>query len=167
MSIRVIISWVVTVSLMGMIASAMAHRAPGSLTNIKWNETSKRTEFVHRLHVHDAEVGVSASLGMSGLSVGKIEDRAHIALYVEEHFQVRSGDRSLPLELVGAELSGDFILVYQEYPGRLPETVLIRDNILRDAFPRQVNQVNIEDSGAIHSLVYSEDVDWLAYSFVE
>lgn len=148
-----------------MASSAMAHRAPGSLTTIKWNEASGRTEVIHRIHIHDAEVGVSSSLGITGLSVGDMEGRAHIAIYVEDHFHITKDERTLTLELVGAELSGNYILVYQEHIGHLPQSIVIQNSILRDAFPTQVNQVNIEDNGVVQSLLFSADVDRLNYQF--
>ena len=164
---RTALSCLVAISLVLMIPSSMAHRAPGCLTTIKWNDASRRTEIIHRLHIHDAEVGVSASRGIAGLSVGDTEGRAHIALYVEEHFHIISDDDPLPLELVGAEISGNDILVYQEYPKPLPQDILIQNSILRDAFPKQVNRVNIEDAAGVQSLLFSQSVDKLSYRSVD
>jgi len=155
------------IAVLGISSSSFAHRTPGSLTTIRWNEASGRTEIVHRLHTHDAELGVGSSLDIPDLSVEEIEGRAHIALYVEEHFQIKSNGVEFQLELVGAELSGNYILVYQESPGRLAQNILIRDDILREAFPAQLNQVNIEDGDTVHSLVFTQDDGWLSYEFLE
>lgn len=155
------------IMLLVMCAPVFAHRAPGSLTTIKWNDVSGTTEIVHRLHSHDAELGVGAHLEIAGLSVEGIEGRAQIALYVEAHFGIRSqSGEAVQLELVGAELSGDYLLVYQEAAGRLTGNILIRDDILRDAFPAQLNQVNIEDGETVHSLVFTKASGWLSYTFV-
>ena len=143
----------------------MAHRAPGSLTTIKWNEESARTEVIHRLHTHDAELGVGKLGDIPDLSVIDVEGRAHIALYVEKHFHIKSSEKALPLELIGAELSGDYILIYQELPDRLPQSILIHDSILLETFPTQINQVNIEDGDTVHSLVFATGTGWLSYSF--
>jgi len=156
---------IVAVMLMGWVSSVMAHRAPGSLTTIKWNEESGRTEVIHRLHTHDAELGVGEFRDIPDLSVEDVEGRAHIALYVEKHFHIKSDEKALPLELVGAELSGNYILVYQEFPDRLPQSILIHDSILRETFPTQMNQVNIEDGDTVHSLVFTTDTGWLNYDF--
>ncbi|MCP4047992.1 MAG: hypothetical protein GY732_18615 [Gammaproteobacteria bacterium] len=156
---------IVVFTLMGMVSSVMAHRAPGSLTTIKWNEASGRTEIIHQLHIHDAESGVGTSLNMTGLSVEDAEGRAHIAIYVEEHFYIKMGEKKLQLELIGAELSGNFILIYQEFPDRLTQNILIHNSILRDMFPTQTNQVNIEDGDKVYSLIFSKDVGWLSYEF--
>lgn len=142
-----------------------AHRAPGSLSSIEWNEATGRTEIVHRLHSHDAELGVGEVLRLPRLTVQTIEGRAHIALYAEERFRIEDESGALPLELVGAELAGDYLLVYQEWTGRLPARIRLRDDLLRDVFPEQVNQVNIDDAGSVRTLVFSGDIEWLGFEF--
>jgi hypothetical protein len=146
-------------------SSALAHREPESLTTIKWNGASGRTEIVHRLHAHDAELGVGRSLGLPALSVSDLEGRAHIALYVEAHFHIRSNGQPLKLDLLGAERSGDHVFVYQETSARLPASIEVYDDILRGAFPRQVNQVIIEDGDAEYRLMFTPDDGWLGYEF--
>lgn len=147
--------------------STPAHRAPGSLTTVEWNEQTGRTEIVHRLHSHDAELGVGELLDQPGLSVLSLEGRATIALYVEERFAILGEGRRLPLDLVGAELVADFLLVYQEWPDRLPTAVKVRNDILRDAFPAQVNEVNLAHRGVVRTLKFSGDDTWRDFEFVE
>ena len=89
-----------------------------------------------------------------------------MALYVEEQFAMAdqtSGkpDRLLQLNLVGAEADGEFMLVYQEFTGKLPGKLAIRNEILRDAFPAQVNQVNLSIGQQIKSLTFSGKDRWL------
>lgn len=151
--------------LMAIAFTSAAHREPGSLTTIAWNETAGKTEIIHRLHAHDAELGIGTVLNMPDLSVLDLEGRANIALYVEERFHIGSGNVELALDLIGAELAGDHILIYQEHTGRLPAKIRIRDDILRDAYPAQINQVNIKDGNTTHSLVFAGDDQWRAYNF--
>jgi hypothetical protein len=63
--------------------------------------------------------------------------------------------------LIGAELDGDFVLVYQEYSGDLPADIAVRDEILRDVFPLQVNHVNIATDSQVRSLTFSQNDAWL------
>lgn len=142
------------------VAAAHGHRAPGSLSTIEFNATTGNTEIVHRLHSHDAELGVSTVTEVNGLSVLDLEGRARIALYVEERFRIETDAGPLPLSLIGAELAGDYLLVYQEFTGRLPEAVRLRDDILRDAFPEQINQVNIDTDGVVRSVMFANDDGW-------
>ena len=146
-------------------ATAVGHRAPGSLTTVEWNPQTGRTEIVHRLHSHDAELGVGTILGLPTLSVLSIEGRAHIALYVEERFSITTNDDVLPLDLVGAEVAADYLLIYQEWQGPLPQRVQVRDDILRDVFPAQINQVNLQDGERVRSLVFAGDDTWHPFEF--
>lgn len=144
---------------------AFAHREPGSLTTIKWNQASEITEITHRLHSHDAELGIGDTLGLPGLSALDLAGRAHIALYVEENFHIAGFDGDIELTLIGAELVGDHVLVYQEHRGRLPAQIRIQDGILRDVYPEQVNLVNIEDRDTTRSLTFADDDTWHVYHF--
>jgi len=147
-------------------ATADAHRMPGSLSTVKVNERTGSVEVIHRLHNHDAELGVKMVMKDSDLSLEQLIGRAHLALYVESHFLVApvvdgEAGEPLELELIGAELDGEFILVYQEFRGALPAEIAVRDDILRDVFPEQVNQVNISTGGRVHSLTFQDDDTWL------
>lgn len=144
---------------------AAAHRAPGSLSTIDFNAHSGMLEVVHRLHLHDAEIGVATVLNDPSLSLSQLESRARVALYVEERFQIMSGNAVLGLRLVGAEISGDYLMVYQERNGPLPAVVRVRDDILRDAFQGQINQVNIADGSTVRTLTFSADEVWHTFEF--
>ena len=146
-------------------ALAFAHRMPGSISTVKRSASGDVIEIIHRLHSHDAELGVAAVLGKGNISLEDLVGRAQLALYVEERFRIadfvdgRVGDR-LALELIGAELDGEFVLVYQEFAGDLPARLAIRDDILRDVFPEQVNHVNVALGGEVRSVTFSGDDEW-------
>lgn len=155
------------VALAGLLAAAgaLAHRLPESLTSIGWNPDTERTEIVHRLHGHDAELAVSRALGEPGLRLAEMEGRAKLALYVERRFVIAplvegQPGEPLALELVGVELDGQWVLVYQEYPGRLHQPLALRDDILRDAFADQVNQVNLALADGLHTLYFRGEDSW-------
>ena len=147
-------------------AFADAHRMPGSLSTIKTNAETGIIEIIHRLHIHDAELGMVVLTGERDLTLDQLAGRARLALYVEEQFSIAPvvdgeiGSR-LPLELIGAELDGEFVLVYQQYDGILPTDIAISDNILSDVFPGQINHVNVATGDEIRSLTFSEDAGWL------
>lgn len=146
-------------------ANSTAHRMPGSLTTIKTNPGTGNVEVIHRLHSHDAELGILMASGDRSLTLDRLEGRAHLALYVETRFRlakVRDSqiEAPLPLELVGVELDGEFVLVYQQLAGDLPHVLAVQNDILRDVFPEQVNLVNIAVAGEVHSLVFREDDKW-------
>ncbi len=147
-------------------AVSVADRQPGSLSTIKTSPTTGNVEIIHRLHTHDAELGIITALGDRGLTLDKLDGRAQLALYVERRFvvaELMDDDIGAPLafELIGAELDGEFVLVYQEYEDELPARIAIRNEILRDVFPEQVNHVNIATTGSVRSLTFSGDDEWL------
>ncbi len=145
---------------------AQADRQPLGLTTIKRSPTSGAVEIIHRLHNLDAELGLNVVLGERVVSLDTLEGRARFALYVESRFTVATTDGGavgapLALELIGAELDGQYILVYQEFTGDFPGSVAIRNDVLRDVFPEQVNQVNIAVDGDVRTLTFRDDDGWL------
>lgn len=156
-------TWLAFAALLGGMLPAAAHRAPGSLSTISFNPQTGMTEVVHRLHLHDAELGVAAVLDDASLSLSRLESRARVALYVEERFRLQAGGAELALNTIGAEISGDYLFVYQERRGELPGRYAVRDDILRDAFEGQVNQVNIDTNGVVRTLTFTGDDRWVAF----
>lgn len=146
-------------------ALSFADRQPGSLSTIKKNPSSGNIEIIHRLHNHDAELGVMAAVGDRTLTLDQLAGRAQLALYVEERFLMARLDGEnvgapLALRLIGAEVDGEFVLVYQEFTDELPARFAVRNDILRDVFPEQINHVNIAMSGEVQSLTFRGDDDW-------
>jgi hypothetical protein len=143
-------------------ASTSAHRSKAALTTIERNPVSGRIEIVHSLHWHDAELGLAQSTGIARLSLTTVESQARLALYVEERFDLADARTSqvLPLELVGAELSGDYVMIYQELAADLPGGLAVRHDVLRDVFPEQVNQVNLLQGSEVRSLVFTGQDTW-------
>ena len=146
-------------------ALSFAHRMPGSISTVKRSASGDTIEIIHRLHTHDAELGVAASLGKRNTSLETLVDRAQLALYVEKRFHIAEYSngkigKKLPLELIGAEMDGEFVLVYQEFTGDLPAEIAIRDDILRDVFPGQVNHVNVATGGEVRSVTFSGADEW-------
>ncbi|OYQ31700.1 hypothetical protein CHU95_21430 [Niveispirillum lacus] len=132
--------------LMGFARTANAHRAKAALTLVTWNKAAGLLEIDHALHAHDAEVALSRTGGVGAPDLSRLEDQARLALYVEARFALTLPDGlTLPLKILGAELLGDNIHVYQEVPlTALPARLLVRNMILRDIFPTQINQVNVD-----------------------
>ena len=136
----------------------MAHRLPEALTTIELNENTDKIEIVHHLHAHDVERALSEILNDSQWSLDTLEARAQLALYVEKHFQIidRSNGKPVELKLVGAELDGDEILVFQETESPFPSSLDMRHDALREIIPEQVNTLNILIGSQVHTLVFAK-----------
>jgi len=144
---------------------ASAHRLPESLTTVDWNPASGTLEIIHRLHSHDAELALAQLLEEPGISLLDLRGRAQLALYVEKRFHMalledgRLGTL-LALTMVGVELQGDTVLIYQEFEGALPGPMALRNDVLRDVYPDQVNQVNIDLGAGVRTLFFRGEDSW-------
>lgn len=155
-------------NLLGLIAVLLlpvgshAHRMPEGLTTLSYNSDTGNTEIIHRLHVHDAELGLAENLQNPQFTLGTLEAQARLALYVEQRFRIlnKATGEPLTLTLVGAELQGDYAIVFQEFPGSLPYWIAMRNDILRDIFPDQVNKVNVTIGSQLRTLMFSGKDVW-------
>lgn len=140
----------------------LAHRVPEGLTTIELNENTETIEIVHRLHNHDVELALSEILNDPRWSLDTLEARAQLALYVEKRFQIinRSNEKLVELKLIGAELEGDEILVFQEAVNPLPKSLAMRHDALREIIPEQVNTVNILLGSQTRTLVFEKQDKW-------
>ncbi|MFV3130325.1 DUF6702 family protein [Niveispirillum sp. KHB5.9] len=128
---------------------AFAHRARSALTLVTWNKAAGLLEIDHSLHGHDAEMALDQIEHVAGPDLSLLEHRARLALYVEARFALSvPGAGPLALKLLGAEQEGDNVHLYQEIALPAPPARLgVRNNILRDLFAVQINQVNFDMSG--------------------
>lgn len=154
-----IVFWVLAFSVA---TGVSAHRQPEATTTISFNTNTGFTEIVHRLHVHDVEPNLDFILEEGGHTLETLEGRARLALYVGSKFSIRTSELSEPVELtlLGAELRGSSVYVYQEYEARLPEVIFARNDVLREVFENQVNIVTFVNGSEQRSLVFSDDDEW-------
>ncbi|MEM1435760.1 MAG: DUF6702 family protein [Pseudomonadota bacterium] len=146
---------------------ADAHRQPSCLSTLTWDPAAQRLEIVHRLHVHDVERALEPLFGEAGLRIVDLEPRARFALYLEQHFGLRSALEPtvvIPLALVGAELDGSQLLVFQEYTGPLPTSLEARSDVLRALVPEQRNQLLVRTPQQTRRFEFADDVIWQAFS---
>ncbi|MEM8935722.1 MAG: DUF6702 family protein [Pseudomonadota bacterium] len=127
------------------VAPAHAHRQHATLTSIDWNERARVIEVIHRFHAHDVIDGLITLGLIETPSMQSIRAQARFALYVEETFLLENaaGD-ALALDMVGVEMDGDYILVYQEAPLTAPPSVLsVQCGFFHDVFDDQTSYVNM------------------------
>lgn len=128
---------------------AWAHRAKAALTLVRWNARTGSLEVEHRLHAHDAELALNQRAGVATPDLSQTKDRARLALYVEPRFALSDLEgQPVPLTLIGAELEADYVHIYQEAVLPVaPAGFGVRNDILRDVFRTQLNQVNFDMRG--------------------
>lgn len=92
-------------------SGSQAHRSHFGWTDIRERDGVLQIE--HRFHEHDV-VRLLTRLGETESDVTSTRNQARFALYVEQHFSLQVNSKSVELELVGAELSGAYVFVYQQ-----------------------------------------------------
>mgnify|MGYP003700807461 FL=1 len=146
---------------------AQAHQLKAAISTVLFNERTGDIEVMHRFYSHDAEHAVGLITGGAADLVGDVTDRMRFAVYVHEHFRLTGiGAAVAPLELVGAELDGDYLWVYERAPQPAGLAGLaMRFDALRELWPSQVNTVNVERDGRVRTLVFDADDTVLRLEF--
>jgi len=132
-----------------------AHDAPRVETVVKLS-ASGELDVTHTLQLSAAQrllykAGVIDKNDMSGLRA-----RAQAALYSSKRFELKADDETIPLTILGAEVGGGHLYIYQTGTlSALPETWSARNSILRDLSPRFDNVVNVPTPDGIRSIVFS------------
>lgn len=127
-------------------ATLLAHQQQESDTSLRFNPRSGNLEIVHRFYAHDAEHAVRHILGKEADLFKSAQTRGQFAAYVHNHFGLKNADggRVQP-ELLGEEIEGKFIWVYQEIPGMTVEAVgEVKATFFFDIWPRYQNVVALD-----------------------
>ena len=134
---------------------AFAHDAARVETEVKLSQ-SGNLDVTHVLQLSAAQrllfkAGVIEKNDMTGLRA-----RAQAALYSSERFELKADGDTIPLDILGAEVTGGHLYIYQTGTlEALPETWSAKNLILRDLSPRFDNVINVPTKDGIRTLVFS------------
>lgn len=161
-------------------APAHAHQMKSAISKVLFNPRTGNLEVMHRFYLHDAEHAVKHLQHKKADLVNDAASRQQFAEYVAQHFQLSVIESLAPLNttasvttaapatngphgvkpakllklsLLGAELDGRFVWVYQEtpLPVQLPLEqelqLAVQHDSLMELWPSQVNAVNFEGAG--------------------
>jgi len=132
-----------------------AHDAPRVETEVKLSTTGE-VDVTHTLQLSAAQrllfkAGVIEKNDMTGLRA-----RAQAALYSSERFELKADNETVPLDILGAEVAGGHLYIYQTGTlSTLPTHWSARNSILRDLSPRFDNVVNVPTAEGIRTIVFS------------
>ena len=147
--------------------NALAHQQKAAETTVLFNKRSGQIEIMHRFYLHDTEHAVQSLFDKHADILDSKKTQQQFAEYVAKQFLVQNlAGQALPLTNVGFEVEGKFFWVYQETT--TPKTidgVKLYNGSLRDLWPTQINMVNIEGKGAVRTLYFSDNKDWLIAKF--
>ena len=142
--------------LIAMSAAAHAHRFHTGLTDISYNARTRSTEIVHTYMAHDIEA-LLMNLYQRQFDLGDPEDQEVLRKYVEQRFAIKGADgKPLNLRWIGMTIDAQSVVIYQEVEQTpVSQAALIRQGVLIDFLPDQVNTVNLNESGTVHSLTFT------------
>ena len=135
---------------------ALAHQQKVTISTLAHNPRSGMLEVVHSIPLHDAEHALRAQGIRAPDIINDLESRRAFARYVAARFSVEAGDAPVALTLLGTEIEGGRLIVYQEAksPGRGSE-LLVRSQILSDVWARQENRVNLGTGTQVDTLIFA------------
>jgi len=135
-----------------------AHREQTILTTMECNERTGLAEIIHRTFAHDVEHTLGNRLQVLG-GLDNLEARARVSLEFSNSFTLwnEQGEK-IPLQLVGAELDGEFFYIYQEAGcDILLGPLNVRHEMMRNYWPDMTNQLNIYYPSGTRSLVFDNN----------
>jgi len=147
--------WFAVFLMLVLAAPGAAHQQKAAITSVEHNPRTGFIEVVHTIPLHDAEHALRHQ-GKKGADItGDVESRRAFARYVAERFSILVGNKNLALTLLGTEIVGNRLLVYQEGPSPgLGAELTIRSQVLTDIWLRQVNSVNVGRGTSPETLVF-------------
>jgi hypothetical protein len=135
--------------------AAGAHRFHFGMTDISYNARTRSTEIVHAYTAHDIEA-LLLNLHGRQFDLSEPQDQAVLRKYLDSQFWLIGADgKRLPVKWVGMTIDAQSVTIYQELEqSPLSRTAVIHQGVLVDLLPEQVNTVNINEGGAVHSLTF-------------
>jgi len=140
--------------LAGLAPLGAAHQLKEALTTIEVNARTGLVEVIHRFWLHDAEHALGSLGGLTGDLRREPPLQEAFARYVARQFVLADANREpLDVELLGVELEGSFIWVYQELDAeRFGDIAWVGHGTMQEVWRDQLNQVNVKRPSGTRSL---------------
>ena len=133
----------------------LAHQQKITLSSIAHNEKTGLLEVEHRVPLHDAEHALQAQGVRAPDIINDLESRRTVARYIVSRFWVSHAGEPVEFTLLGTEIDGGRLVVYQQAPSPGPGAQLsIRSQILSDVWLRQENRVNLGVGTEVETLIF-------------
>lgn len=142
--------------LMVLMPSALAHRYFVGLTEISVNQRNQHTEIIHQFTAHDIEAAIALEQNIK-FDIGHSQYEQKIQQYFAKNFKIQFKNQKIALSWIGLELVGDQLVIYQEADQLSDfQAVSIVNQVLLQAFDKQVNTLNYNDGKHHGSLVFTQ-----------
>jgi hypothetical protein len=139
----------------GAAVPALAHRLERTESEIRITPDGA-ISVIHVYHLQDAQSALFQAGIIAQPDLSPLRARAKLALYTQDHFTVAADGVPAKLDIIGAEIEGDKVYVYQD--GVITDGALSVDaRMLRDLIKAQSNSVNIVRGGKTLTLDFKGD----------
>lgn len=148
--------------LCGFALSSAAHRYFFGLTDLSVNPKTHNIEVIHQLTAHDIDNAIAEQQQIH-FSPEHPKYEQLIQNYVEAHFKLiniqNDKEHKIRLNWIGLEIAKGNIYIYQEANfENFLSGLVVKNDLLVDTYPKQVNTVNYKDGTITGSLTFSADI---------
>lgn len=140
-----------------LVPHAAAHRGHDAMSVVTLADNGAIT-VSHRFEAHDLEPALAQIAPLAQASLDDAEAIAELKTYLLAHFSVVAEGRPVPLAVAAVDIGVRDVRV--DYRGTVPgnpRALEVRSTILRDIYPRQVNQVVVRRGQNVQTLRFSGD----------
>lgn len=139
---------IIAIGLITMLMSFTLSDFYSSMTKVDYVEGSKTLKFTTKLNSgHIAEV--------LKINPNTTAFEAEVKKYVNDHFDVYVNGQNKVLTFTGSQVNGESVWVYFEANGVSEISSLkIKNNLLLEAYPKQLNLVNIAYKGSQKNMTF-------------
>lgn len=134
---------------------AQAHRGHDAMSVVTLAEDGAMT-VSHRFEAHDLEPALAEIAPQAQASLDDPEAIAELKTYLLAHFSVSADGTPVPLAVKSVDIGVRDVRI--DYSGTVPgnpAALALRSTILRDIYPRQVNQVLVRLGNNVQTLRFS------------
>ena len=136
-------------------APAAAHSFFFGITDVTVNPGSGHIEIIHQFTAHDIENAVARQQKIQ-FSPEHQNYEQFIQQQFEDNFSIQMKELALPLSWVGLEVVRGKVFVYQQGPVKnFLSGLVVKNALLVDTYPEQVNTVNYQDNDIKGSLTFT------------
>lgn len=134
--------------LFGLVAPATSHTYFFGVSDLNINKKSQGIEIIHQFTAHDIENAI-AEIKQVHFSPEHNQYDIFIQEYFEQGFELTSKNKTIKLNWLGFEVKSGKLIAYQEVIKRdsrkyLLSEIVVKNTILVDTYPTQVNTVNFQ-----------------------
>jgi len=142
--------------LIGVAASAVAHKYYFGITELSINPKTQHIEVIHQFTAHDIENTI-AEIQQVNFSPEHPKYDEYIQAYFERHFILEQNQQEIALEWIGLEIKLGKMFIYQESRSKNKlASLVVKNSLLVDTYAKQVNSVNYQENALAGSLTFTD-----------